>query len=59
MFIFDRLIDLGDENITELKPSNEVPDQVDDKPQNQEAAVDVIEKMAENSKVENPVRILF
>ncbi|CAF3869305.1 unnamed protein product [Rotaria sp. Silwood1] len=47
-----RLIDLGDENVVELKLTNEKTDQPAE-----EAAVATTEKMAENSLAENTVRI--
>ncbi|CAF4844628.1 unnamed protein product [Rotaria sp. Silwood1] len=48
-----RLVDLCDENITELKLPNEKGDQLEEKVQNEEAAVGVTKKMAQNSIVGN------
>ncbi len=44
-----RIVDLGDENITELKLPSEIANQPEEEATKDEAAVDTIEKMAENS----------
>jgi len=44
-----RLVDLGDENITELMSSDEIAALLEQKANTEEAAVDTIEKMAENA----------
>ncbi|CAF4325543.1 unnamed protein product, partial [Rotaria sp. Silwood2] len=48
-----KLIDLGDENITELHIPNEIDDQVEEETPREEAAVATTEKMAENSLAKN------
>ncbi|CAF4615796.1 unnamed protein product, partial [Rotaria sp. Silwood2] len=48
-----RLVDLCDENITELKLPNEKSDQLEEEIQKEEAAVGVTEKIAENSIIDN------
>ncbi|CAF3402705.1 unnamed protein product, partial [Rotaria sp. Silwood2] len=48
-----KLIDLGDENITELHIPNEIDDQVEEETPREEAAVATTEKMAENSIAKN------
>jgi len=51
------LIDLSDENVTELKLPDEIANQPEQEAQNQEAAVDTTEKMAQNAA--NIVSALF
>ncbi len=51
------MIDLSDENITELKLPDEIANQPEQEAQNQEAAVDTTEKMAQNAA--NIVSALF
>ncbi len=51
------MIDLSDENITELKLPDEIANQSEQEAQNQEAAVDTTEKMAQNAA--NIVSALF
>ncbi|CAF4895451.1 unnamed protein product, partial [Rotaria sp. Silwood1] len=48
-----RLVDLCDENITELILPNEKYDQLEKEVQKEEAAVSIIEKMAESTRVSN------
>ncbi len=50
-----RLIDLSDENITELKLPGEIANQPEEEAKKEEAAVHTIEKMAENVNDGNTV----
>jgi hypothetical protein len=52
-FISNRLVDLGDENITKLKLSDELDEEEEE--QKDEAAVEITEKMAENVTGKNIV----
>jgi hypothetical protein len=52
-FISNRLVDLGDENITKLKLSDELDEEEEER--KDEAAVEITEKMAENVTGKNIV----
>jgi len=54
-----RLVDLSDENITELKLPEEIANQPEQETKKEEAAVHTIEKMAENVNDQNTVSTFY
>ncbi len=59
LFCAIRLVDLGDENITELKLSEQLTKDCEQELEKKEAGVDTAAKMAENTTGESTLRVIY